>query len=116
MGAEAPSGLLGIHTNMAAAIPPEIDKAALTGATLPYDLSAEERESFDRLAFFYKHGLGYAVTSRRGSNLRRSCKTFAPASSGYVDPTKTGRAEMSSSTFTINDGTPCESSVFCALL
>jgi pimeloyl-ACP methyl ester carboxylesterase len=61
MGAEAPPGLLGIHTNMAGSIPPDIDKAAFTGAPPPSNLSAEEREAFDRLAFFYKHGLGYAL-------------------------------------------------------
>jgi pimeloyl-ACP methyl ester carboxylesterase len=61
MGAEAPPGLLGIHTNMAGSIPPGIDKAAFTGAPPPPDLSVEEREAFDRLAFFYKHGLGYAL-------------------------------------------------------
>ena len=60
MGVQAPPGLLGIHTNMAGAIPPEIDAAALTGAPPPPDLSAEERQAFDQVAFFYKHGLGYA--------------------------------------------------------
>jgi pimeloyl-ACP methyl ester carboxylesterase len=60
MGVDAPSGLLGIHTNMAGTIPPDIDAAAFAGAP-PSNLSAEEREAFDRLAFFYKHGLGYAL-------------------------------------------------------
>ena len=60
MGVEAPPELLGIHTNMAGAVPPEIDKAAFTGAPPPPDLSAEERHAYDRLGFFYKHGLAYA--------------------------------------------------------
>jgi pimeloyl-ACP methyl ester carboxylesterase len=60
MGVEAPPELLGIHTNMAGAVPPEIDKAAFTGAPPPPDLSIEERHAYDRLAFFYKHGLAYA--------------------------------------------------------
>jgi pimeloyl-ACP methyl ester carboxylesterase len=60
MGVQAPPGLLGIHTNMPGAIPPEIDAAAFTGAPPPRDLSAEERQAFDHVAFFYKHGLGYA--------------------------------------------------------
>ncbi len=60
MGVEAPAGLLGIHTNMAGAVPPEIDKAAFSGAPPPPGLSAEERHAYDRLAFFYTHGLAYA--------------------------------------------------------
>lgn len=61
MGAQAPDGLLGIHTNMAGAIPPEIDGAALAGAEAPAGLTDEERRAFDHVSFFYKHGLGYAL-------------------------------------------------------
>jgi pimeloyl-ACP methyl ester carboxylesterase len=57
---QAPPELVGIHTNMAGAVPPEIDKAAFTGAPEPPGLSAEEKHAYDHLAFFYKHGLGYA--------------------------------------------------------
>jgi pimeloyl-ACP methyl ester carboxylesterase len=60
MGVLAPPELIGIHTNMAGAVPPEIDKAAFTGAPTPSGLSSDEKEAYDRLAFFYKHGLGYA--------------------------------------------------------
>jgi pimeloyl-ACP methyl ester carboxylesterase len=60
IGVLAPSGLLGIHTNMAGAIPPEIDKAAFTGAPAPDGLSAEELQAYEQIAFFYKFGLGYA--------------------------------------------------------
>jgi pimeloyl-ACP methyl ester carboxylesterase len=45
---------------MPGAIPPEIDKAAFTGAPPPPDLSAEEKHGFDRLAYFYSKGLAYA--------------------------------------------------------
>jgi pimeloyl-ACP methyl ester carboxylesterase len=61
MGVLSPPELLGIHTNMAGAIPAEIDAAAFTGSPPPPDLSAEERQAFDHVAFFYKHGLGYAL-------------------------------------------------------
>jgi pimeloyl-ACP methyl ester carboxylesterase len=55
-----PAGLIGIHTNMPATVPPDIDKAALAGAPAPSGFSAEEKSAYDQLAFFYKHGLGYA--------------------------------------------------------
>jgi pimeloyl-ACP methyl ester carboxylesterase len=54
------SELIGIHTNMPATVPPEIDSAALAGAPAPAGLSAEERQAYDQLAYFYAHGLGYA--------------------------------------------------------
>ena len=54
MGVQAPPELLGIHTNMAGAVPPEIDKAAFAGAPPPPGLSAEEKHAYDRLAFFYQ--------------------------------------------------------------
>jgi pimeloyl-ACP methyl ester carboxylesterase len=60
MGVQAPPGLLGIHTNMAGAIPPEIDAAAFTGAPPPNGLDEEEKRSFDHVSFFYAKGLGYA--------------------------------------------------------
>ena len=52
MGVQAAPELLGIHTNMAATVPPEIDKAAFTGAPPPAGLSSEERHAYDQLAFF----------------------------------------------------------------
>ena len=61
IGVQAPPELAGIHTNMAGVVPPEIDKAAFTGSPAPTELSPEEQYAFDRLSFFYKHGLGYAL-------------------------------------------------------
>ena len=55
-----PAGLIGIHTNMPATVPADIDKAAFAGAPAPSGLSADERQAYDQLAYFYKHGLGYA--------------------------------------------------------
>jgi len=52
--------LIGIHTNMPATVPPDIDKAAFAGSPAPSDLSADEKHAYDQLAYFYKHGLGYA--------------------------------------------------------
>ena len=60
MAVEAPPELLGIHTNMPGAVPPEIDKAAFIGAPAPDGLSAEEKNAYDQLAFFYTLDLAYA--------------------------------------------------------
>ena len=59
MGAQAPAGLLGIHTNMPSALPAEISQA-LASHTPPPGLSADERRAFERLDFFFTHGLSYA--------------------------------------------------------
>jgi pimeloyl-ACP methyl ester carboxylesterase len=60
MGVEAPPELLGIHTNMAGAVPVEINQAAFTGAPAPADLSSDELLGYEHLADFYKNGLAYA--------------------------------------------------------
>ncbi|HMF02401.1 MAG TPA: alpha/beta hydrolase, partial [Terriglobia bacterium] len=56
----APNELIGIHTNMPATVPDNINKAAFAGAPAPSGLSDEEKHAYDQLAYFYKHGLGYA--------------------------------------------------------
>jgi pimeloyl-ACP methyl ester carboxylesterase len=61
MGVQAAPELLGIHTNMPGAVPNDINGAAFTGAPAPSGLAADEQHAFERLAFFYKHGLGYAM-------------------------------------------------------
>ncbi len=52
--------LIGIHTNMPATVPNDINTAASADAPAPSGLSADEKHAYDQLAFFYKHGLGYA--------------------------------------------------------
>jgi len=55
-----PPGLVGIHTNMPATVPNDINAQALANAPPPAGLSAEERSAYQQLAFFYDTGLGYA--------------------------------------------------------
>ncbi len=52
--------LLGIHSNMPGVIPPDIDKAAQSGAPAPSSLTADERVAYERLTFVYAKGIGYA--------------------------------------------------------
>ena len=59
MGVAAPEGLLGIHTNMPGAVPPEITKAL--GGPAPSGLAADEKHAFDRLDFFFKLDVAYAL-------------------------------------------------------
>jgi pimeloyl-ACP methyl ester carboxylesterase len=54
MGAQAPKGLLGVHTNMPNVVPPAIDAAALAGKPAPAGLSADEKHAYEQLAAFYK--------------------------------------------------------------
>jgi pimeloyl-ACP methyl ester carboxylesterase len=61
MALQQPAGLLGIHTNMAATVPPDVSKALAMGGPPPDGLSSEEKFAWDGLADFYKNGLGYAL-------------------------------------------------------
>jgi pimeloyl-ACP methyl ester carboxylesterase len=60
MAVQAPPELLAIHTNMPATIPDDIAKALAAGEPAPAGLSADEKNAYEQLDFFYKHGLGYA--------------------------------------------------------
>ena len=60
MGAVAPPELAAIHTNMPSTVPPEILDALRAGKGPPAGLSEDERQAFERLAFFNTHGLAYS--------------------------------------------------------
>jgi pimeloyl-ACP methyl ester carboxylesterase len=59
MGLQAPSGLLGIHTNMPGIFPNDIDQRAFSGAPAPPGLSADEKVAYERLQFVYQKGIAY---------------------------------------------------------
>jgi pimeloyl-ACP methyl ester carboxylesterase len=61
MGVQEPNGLLGIHTNFASTLPAELDAAAFRGDPAPVNLGEDEKRSYERVVFFYKFGLGYAL-------------------------------------------------------
>jgi pimeloyl-ACP methyl ester carboxylesterase len=62
MARQAPAGLLGIHLNLPATIPPEVDQALVAGASAPAGLSDKEHATFDELSAYAKMGSrSYAV-------------------------------------------------------
>jgi pimeloyl-ACP methyl ester carboxylesterase len=54
MALQAPQGLLGIHTNMPATVPADIDKALVAGAPAPAGLSPEEALAYEQLEKTFK--------------------------------------------------------------
>jgi pimeloyl-ACP methyl ester carboxylesterase len=60
MALQKPPGLIGIHTNMPATVPDDIQQALTLGNPPPAPLSADEQRAWDQLDYFYKHGLAYA--------------------------------------------------------
>jgi pimeloyl-ACP methyl ester carboxylesterase len=60
MALQQPPGLLGIHTNMAATVPPNVSKALAFHEAPPTDFTPEEKNAWNQLDDFYKNGLAYA--------------------------------------------------------
>jgi len=67
MGRQAPTGLLGIHVNLPATVPPEVEAALAGAGPVPAKMSEQERAVFDALSAYRKSGYsGYfvAMTAR----------------------------------------------------
>jgi pimeloyl-ACP methyl ester carboxylesterase len=61
MGAEAPPGLVGIHSNMPGTVPADLFEMVSTGQPAPSGLSSEESRAYEDLLFLYTKGIGYAT-------------------------------------------------------
>jgi pimeloyl-ACP methyl ester carboxylesterase len=60
----APPELLGIHTNFAGVVPPEIDQGAQIGKPVPSGLSDEERRTVEQLGVLYPYAIGLMMALR----------------------------------------------------
>lgn len=61
LGRLNPPGLLGIHLNMPATIPPELVKPINSGAPAPDGLTEPERKAFDSLSTFFGRNAAYGA-------------------------------------------------------
>lgn len=60
MATQGHSELVGIHTNMPGAVPPDVSKAIATGGPAPSGLSDEESRAFQKLKNLFATGVYYA--------------------------------------------------------
>ena len=75
MGVQAPPGLLGIHSNMAGVVPPDVWTALVrnvlgAGGPPPSGLSEEESRTYEQLNFFFPRA---SATGCRWGRGRRRC-------------------------------------------
>jgi pimeloyl-ACP methyl ester carboxylesterase len=61
MARQAPTGLLGIHINLPATVPPEVAAVLAAGGPAPDGLSEKERLAFNSLDTFFKKYRAYGV-------------------------------------------------------
>jgi pimeloyl-ACP methyl ester carboxylesterase len=79
MARQAPSGLLGIHLNLPATVPPEVAAALAAGGPPPAGLSEKERAAFDSLDRFYKMRRAYGAMMGTRPQVIGQALTDSPA-------------------------------------
>ncbi len=65
MGRQAPTGLLGIHVNLPATVPPEVEAALAGAGPVPAEMSEQEHAVFDALSAYRTarpQAVGYGLT------------------------------------------------------
>jgi len=79
MARQAPAGLLGIHVNLPATIPPNVGAALAAGGPAPAGLSDEERVAFESLDTFTKKNRAYSVMMNTRPQMISYALTDSPA-------------------------------------
>ena len=79
MARQAPAGLLGIHINLPATVPPEVAAVLASGAPAPAGLSEKERAAFDSLDTFYKKYRAYGAMMGTRPQVIGQALTDSPA-------------------------------------
>jgi pimeloyl-ACP methyl ester carboxylesterase len=79
MARQAPPGLLGIHINLPATVPPEVAAVLGSGGPAPKGLSDKERAAFDSLDTFYKMRRAYAAMMGTRPQVIGQALTDSPA-------------------------------------
>jgi pimeloyl-ACP methyl ester carboxylesterase len=79
MARQAPPGLLGIHINLPATVPPDVAAVLASGGPAPAGLSDKERAAFDSLDAFYKMRRAYAAMMGTRPQVIGQALTDSPA-------------------------------------
>jgi pimeloyl-ACP methyl ester carboxylesterase len=82
MARQAPAGLLGIHINLPATVPPDVASILAGGGPAPAGLSEKERAAFDSLDTFYKKRRAYAGLMGTRPQVIGQALTDSPAGLG----------------------------------
>jgi pimeloyl-ACP methyl ester carboxylesterase len=79
MARQAASGLLGIHINLPATVPPEVGAVLASGGPAPAGLAEKERAAFDSLDTFYKMRRAYGAMMGTRPQVIGQALTDSPA-------------------------------------